>query len=133
MSKASMNKVLLLGNLGADPDMKYTAAGTAVCNFSMATTKTFKDKAGAKQEKTAWHRCVSWGKLAEICGKYLKKGSQVLIEGSIDYGSYEKDGHTVYTTTIIADQLTMLGSPGGTTSDRPGPAPAGGPDDDIPF
>ena len=103
----------MVGNLGADPEMRYTAGGTAVCKFSLATSRRFTGKDGQKQEKTEWHRIVAWGKLAEICGQYLAKGKQVMIEGRIEYGSYEKDGVKHYTTDIVAENMQMLGSPGG--------------------
>jgi single-strand DNA-binding protein len=133
-----MNKVILIGNLGQDPEQRYTAGGTAVCKFSLATARKFKDKTGAKQEKTEWHRIVAWGKLAEICGQYLTKGKQVVIEGRIEYGSYEKDGVKHYTADIIAENMQMLGGPG--QGNRPqgsapgfGPPAGGVPEDDIPF
>ena len=110
---AGLNKVILIGNLGSDPEMRYTASGTAVCKFSLATSRKFTGKDGQKQEKTEWHRIVAWTKLAEICGQYLSKGKQVMIEGRIEYGSYEKDGVKHYTTDIVADNMVMLGSPGG--------------------
>ena len=135
---AGLNKVILIGNLGADPEMRYTASGTAVAKFRIATTEKFTTKDGQKQEKTEWHRIVVWRKLAEICGQYLSKGKQVIIEGRIEYGSYEKDGVKHYTTEIVAENMRMLGSPGGRDQDRePEPQfgrPEGGaPEDDIPF
>jgi single-strand DNA-binding protein len=93
---AGLNKVILIGNLGSDPEMRYTASGTAVCKFSLATSRKFTGKDGQKQDKTEWHRIVAWTKLAEICGQYLSKGKQVMIEGRIEYGSYEKDGSNTY-------------------------------------
>jgi single-strand DNA-binding protein len=118
--------------------MRYTASGTAVCKFSLATSRKFTGKDGQKQEKTEWHRIVAWTKLAEICGQYLSKGRQVMIEGRIEYGSYEKDGVKHYTTDIIADNMVMLGSPGGRGQEREpeppfGAPPGGAPEDDIPF
>ena len=136
---AGVNKVFLVGNLGSDPEMRYTASGTAVCKFSLATSRRFTGKDGQKQEKTEWHRIVAWGKLGEICGQYLAKGKQVVIEGRIDYGSYEKDGVKHYTTDIVAENMQMLGSPGGqgNRAQEPepgfGPPEGGVPDDDIPF
>lgn len=135
---AGVNKVFLVGNLGSDPEMRYTASGTAVCKFSLATSRRFTGKDGQKQEKTEWHRIVAWGKLGEICGQYLAKGKQVVIEGRIDYGSYEKDGVKHYTTDIVAENMQMLGSVGqGTRAQEPepgfGPPEGGVPDDDIPF
>ena len=104
-----INKVILVGNLGNDPDVKYTQSGMAVTRISLATTSVRKDKDGNQQERTEWHRVVFFGKLGEIAGEYLKKGRQVYIEGRIEYGSYEKDGVKQYTTDIIADEMQMLG------------------------
>jgi len=104
-----VNKVILLGNLGNDPDVKYTQAGMCVCTLSIATTFVRKDKDGNKQEKTEWHRVKLFGKTAEVAGEYLKKGRSVYIEGRIEYGSYEKDGVKHYTTDIVADEMQMLG------------------------
>ncbi len=135
---AGVNKVFLVGRLGSDPEMRYTAGGTAVCKFSLATSRKFTGKDGQKQEKTEWHRIVAWTKLAEICGQYLAKGKQVYIEGRIEYGSYEKDGVKHYTTDIIAENMQMLDSAGqGTRAQEPepgfGPPEGGVPEDDIPF
>ena len=158
-----INKVILVGNLGNDPDVKYTQGGMAIATLSVATTSSRKDRDGNFQEKTEWHRVTLFGKTAEVAGEYLKKGRQVYIEGRLEYGSYEKDGVKHYTTDIIGDDMQMLGggdgqrSGGGYGEDRPQrsapprrdsapaqrgePAPAaqqaGGfddfPDDDIPF
>jgi single-strand DNA-binding protein len=135
---AGVNKVILVGNLGADPEVRYTAGGTAVCKFSLATSRRFTGKDGQKQEKTEWHRIVAWSKLAEICGQYLSKGKQVVIEGRIEYGSYEKDGVKHYTNDIVAENMQMLGTPGqGNRAQEPepgfGPPEGGVPEDDIPF
>jgi single-strand DNA-binding protein len=135
---AGVNKVVLVGRLGSDPEMRYTAGGTAVCKFSLATSRRFTGKDGQKQEKTEWHRIVAWTKLAEICGQYLAKGKQVYIEGRIEYGSYEKDGVKHYTTDIIAENMQMLDSAGqGNRASEPepgfGPPEGGVPEDDIPF
>jgi single-strand DNA-binding protein len=135
---AGFNRVILIGNLGSDPEMRYTAGGTAVCKFSLATSRKFTGKDGQKQEKTEWHRIVAWAKLAEICGQYLGKGKQVMIEGRIEYGSYEKDGVKHYTTDIVAENMTMLGTAGGRGQEREpeppfGAPPGGAPEDDIPF
>ncbi len=135
---AGVNKAILIGNLGSDPEMRYTAGGTAVCKFSLATSRRYTGKDGQKQEKTEWHRIVAWGKLAEICGQYLSKGKQVMIEGRIEYGSYEKDGVKHYTTDIVAENMQMLGGPGpsnrGQEPEPPfGPPEGGMPNDDIPF
>lgn len=104
-----VNKVILVGNLGNDPDVKYTQGGTAVTTLSVATTSVRKDRDGNPQEKTEWHRVKLFGKLGEIAGEYLKKGRQVYIEGRLEYGSYEKDGVKHYTTDIVADEMQMLG------------------------
>lgn len=104
-----LNKVQLIGNLGNDPDVKYTQSGVCVTTISIATTEKWKDRDGNPQEKTSWHRVKLWNKLGEIAGEYLRKGSQVFIEGKLDYGSYEKDGVTHYTTDIIASEMKMLG------------------------
>ena len=133
---AGFNRVILIGNLGGDPETRYTAGGTAVCKFSMATSRKFTGKDGQKQEKTEWHRIVAWGKLAEICSQYLAKGKQVMIEGRIEYGSYEKDGVKHYTTDIIAENMLMLGGSGNRSQEsepRFEPPEGGVPDDDIPF
>ncbi len=133
---AGVNKVILVGNLGADPEMRYTAGGTAVCKFRIATTERFKDRQGNVQERTDWHRITAWGKLAEICGQYLAKGKQVYIEGRLEYGSYEKDGVKHYTTDIIANTMQMLGLVGNRVQEPEppfGPPPGGVPEDDIPF
>ena len=132
---ASENKVILLGRLGSDPEVRYTPGGTAVCKLSLATSRKYTDKQGQKQEKTAWHKLVAWGKLAEICGKYLKKGAQIYTVGYLDYGSYEKDGVKHYTTDIVMNELVMLGSPSGASQDAGAgwTPPAGAAGDDIPF
>jgi single-strand DNA-binding protein len=133
---AGVNKVILVGNLGADPEMRYTAGGTAVCKFRLATTERYKDRQGNMQERTDWHRVTAWGKLAEICGQYLAKGKQVYIEGRLEYGSYEKDGVKHYTTDIIANTMQMLGLAGNRLQEPEppfGPPEGGVPEDDIPF
>lgn len=105
-----INKVILVGNLGNDPEMKYTQGGMAICSLSVATTSVRKDKDGNTQERTEWHRVKTFGKLAEICGEYLKKGSQAYFEGSIRYDKYTgQDGVEKYSTDIIADEMQMLG------------------------
>ena len=111
---ASVNKVILVGNLGKDPESRYLPDGGAVCNFSVATTDKWKDKSGEKQERTEWHRVSTFARLAEICGEYLKKGSQVYIEGRLQTRKWQdKEGHDRYTTEIVADRMQMLGSRGG--------------------
>ena len=109
---ASVNKPIIVGNLGKDPEVRYTASGEAMCNITVATSENWKDKAtGEKKELTEWHRISFFGKLAEICGQYLKKGSQVYVEGSIRTRKWtDKDGQERYTTEIRGDEMKMLGS-----------------------
>ncbi|PLX81190.1 MAG: single-stranded DNA-binding protein [Desulfuromonas sp.] len=117
----SVNKVILVGNLGKDPELRYTASGTAVATFSIATSERYKDRDGNQQEKTEWHNIVAWRQLAEICGKYLVKGKQVYIEGKIQTRSYDdRDGNKRYITEIVADQMQMLGSRGDEGGSRGG-------------
>jgi single-strand DNA-binding protein len=107
---ASVNKVILVGNLGKDPEVRYMPNGDAVCNFSIATTDTWKDKAGAKQSRTEWHNIVMYRKLAEIAGEYLKQGAPVYVEGRLQTRKWQtKEGQDRYSTEIIADQMQMLG------------------------
>ncbi len=107
---ASVNKVILVGNLGRDPEVRYMPNGEAVCNFSIATTDSWKDKNGQKQERTEWHNIVMYRKLAEIAGEYLKKGRPVYVEGRLQTRKWQtKEGQDRYTTEIIADQMQMLG------------------------
>jgi len=147
----SVNKAILVGNLGKDPELKYTPSGTAVCTFSLATTERYKDKSGQTQDKTEWHNIVVWAGLAEICGKYLTKGKQVYIEGRIQNRSYDdRDGNKRYVSEIVASEMQMLsraGEQGGggpaAGGNRPASASPQGasrdeesqfnPDDDIPF
>lgn len=107
---ASVNKVIIIGNLGRDPETRYMPDGGAITNISVATTDKWKDKSGEMQEKTEWHRVAFFGKLAEIAGEYLKKGSQVYVEGRLQTREWEKDGVKRYTTEIVANQMQMLGS-----------------------
>lgn len=105
-----MNRALLIGRLGKDPELEYTPSGRAVANLNIATDDSYKDKDGKKVEQTDWHRITAWGKLAEICGQYLKKGSLVFIEGKIKTRSYDdKTGAKKYITEILADKMEMLG------------------------
>lgn len=107
---ASVNKVILVGNLGRDPETRYLPDGSAVSTLNVATTDTWKDKSGEKQEKTEWHRVSLFGRLAEIAAEYLKKGSQVYLEGRLQTRKWQdKEGHDRYTTEIVADRLQMLG------------------------
>lgn len=111
---ASVNKVILVGNLGRDPEIRYMPSGDAMANLNLATTDSWKDKNGEKQEKTEWHRIVMFGKQAEIAGEFLKKGSQVYIEGRLQTRKWtDKDGQERYTTEIVADRMQMLGSRSG--------------------
>lgn len=158
-----LNKVMLIGNLGKDPDLRFTQSGLAVASFSIATSEEWTDKnTNEKKEKTEWHRIVAFGKLAEICGKYLTKGRQVYVEGKLQTRSWEQDGVTKYTTEIVVNDMQMLGAKGGEGAafsqetgyeSRPSqpvqpaprvsapsapppmqpPPPPGGFDDDIPF
>lgn len=141
MSKKSINKVILIGRLGRDPEIKYTANGTSVCNFSIATDERYKDSGGEYRERTEWHNIVMWSKLAEIAGQYLKKGSLVYIEGKLQTRSWEQDGVKRYTTEVVATEMKMLGGgeEQGKTEIRPvkisdlyADKPKGGADD-LPF
>jgi single-strand DNA-binding protein len=124
---ASVNKVILVGNLGRDPETRYMPDGGAITNVSIATTEVWKDKNGDKQEKTEWHRVAFFGKLAEIAGEYLKKGSQVYVEGRLQTRKWQdKDGADKYTTEIVADRMQMLGSRQGGGNRDMGDAEGGG-------
>jgi len=113
MAPRSLNKVLLMGNLGKDPELRYTASGKAVATFSVATSQRWKDQEGKDQERTEWHRIVAWGRLGEICGEYLNKGKQVFIEGRIQSRDWEdQDGVKRTTVEIVANDLIMLGGSG---------------------
>ncbi|MDF0378887.1 MULTISPECIES: single-stranded DNA-binding protein [unclassified Methylophilus] len=130
---ASVNKVILMGNLGRDPEVRYMPNGEAVANFSIATTENWKDKSGVRQEKTEWHNIVMYRRLAEIAGEYLKKGRPVYIEGRLQTRKWEKDGVTRYSTEIVADQMQMLGTgrEGGSASYDGGEMDQGGGMDDY--
>ena len=137
---ASVNKVILVGNLGRDPELRYTTSGTAVANFTMATSERWTDPSGDKKERTEWHRIVVWGKQAEICGEYLRKGRQVYIEGSLQTREWtDREGNKRYTTEVRAQRVQMLGRPDDRASVQAGggaqAAEPGGEfnDDDIPF
>ncbi len=148
---ASVNRVILIGNLGKDPETRYLPSGDAVANFSIATTEKFKDKSGAQQEHTEWHRISFFGRQAEIAGEYLKKGSPVYVEGRIRTRKWQdKEGQDRFTTEIVGDRMQLLGSRGGSENmaREPAPASSGGGekrapakkgggfdemDDDIPF
>jgi single-strand DNA-binding protein len=114
---AGINKVILIGRLGGDPEIRYTNNGTAVANFSLATSANWTNKSGEREERTDWHKIVAFGRLGEICGEYLNKGKQVYVEGRLQTRSWEdKDGNKRKTTEVVALQLQMLGAPSG---DRP--------------
>lgn len=144
---AGVNKVILIGNLGADPEVRYLNTGTAVANFRMATTENIKNREGEREARTEWHRVVAFGRLAEICGEYLNKGKQVYIEGRLRTRSWDdRDGNKRWTTEIVANTMQMLGSPGdvgaieaetpdfGTPADSGAPVDSGAEqEDDIPF
>lgn len=158
MAQRSLNKVLLLGNLGRDPEVRYTSSGKAVASFTVATSQRWKDQDGNEQERTEWHRVVAWGRLGEICGEFLSKGRQIFVEGRIQSREWEdQDGNRRTTVEIIANDMIMLGganvsptqgrddyergskpSSGGSSREGPGkrdsrsytPPP---PEDDIPF
>jgi single-strand DNA-binding protein len=110
MAGGSINKVILIGRLGKDPEMRFTPSGKAVTNFTLATNENWLDQSGEKQERTEWHRIVTWGKLAENCAKLLAKGKQVYVEGRIQTRSWDdKDGNKRYTTEVVANTMQMLG------------------------
>ena len=151
MSRGGVNKVILIGNLGSDPEVKYTPSGVPVANVSLATNETWNDRNGERQERTEWHRLVVWRKLAEIVGQYLKKGSKVYIEGRLETRSWDdQSGQKRYTTEVVVNDLQMLDGRGDFSDAGPGApeppaapesagggyAPQGGgesADDDLPF
>lgn len=121
---AGVNKVILIGNLGKDPQLDYTPSGVARCRFSIATSEQYNDREGQRQERTEWHNIVFWNKLAEIAGEYLKKGRQVYVEGSIRTRQYQdQSGQTRYITEIIGRQMQMLGGPAGQRDTEGAPPP----------
>lgn len=138
-----INKAIIVGNLGADPEIRYTQSGTPVATFNVATSERWKDKSGASQESTEWHRIVAWQKLAEICGEYLHKGSRVYIEGKIQTRKWQdQNGNDKWTTEIIAREMKMLDRRetsgdsygGGQEQQYPEPPPGyGGVGEDVPF
>ena len=142
---SGVNKVILVGNLGANPELRYTQGQQAVANLRIATTEKWTDKSGQKQEATEWHRVVVWGRQAEICGQYLTKGRQVYVEGRIRTRQWQdQQGQKRFTTEIVARNVQMLGGRGERAADDPGATVppdestirddfGGGPDDDIPF
>jgi single-strand DNA-binding protein len=149
-----VNKVILIGNLGKDPEVRFTPSGAAVSNFNIATNESWTDKSGQKQERTEWHRIVVWGKLAELCGEYLKKGRQCYVEGRLQTREWtDKEGKKNYTTEVVAQSVQFLGGGagggagradggggsgrsdfgGGPPDDMGGPPPSVPGGDDIPF
>ena len=142
---SGFNKVILIGRLGKDPEVRYTQDGSADASFRIATSEEWQDKeTGDKKERTEWHRIVAWRKLGELCGEYLSKGRQVYIEGKLQTRSWEKDGVTRYTTEIVASDVQFLGGreSGGQSpqnqykdkdADVSGPSGSGPQEDDIPF
>ena len=143
---AGVNKVILIGNLGRDPELRYTQNGQAVANFTLATTETWSKKEGGRDERTEWHRIVAWGRTAELCAQYLAKGRTVYVEGRIQSREWEnKEGQKQRTTEIVAQTVQFLGGPRGSGGAGSGSAGGGGfgggsdeppsppPEDDIPF
>ncbi len=129
----SVNKCIIIGRLGKDPEVRAIPSGVKLANFSLATDESYKDKEGVKHEKTEWHNCVAWRGLAEVIEKYVKKGDLIYIEGKLTTEKYEKDGVTKYTTKIVVDQMTMLGGKkdGGGQSGGGGSAPSD--ESELPF
>ncbi len=125
--------VTLIGNLGADPESKHGSNGTHIVNFTLATTKKWKDQSGEMNEKTSWHRVTCFNKQADVALEYLKKGSKVFIVGTIDYGSYEKDGQKVYTTNILVNEFKFLDSKPATQEQKPAQQQQNYTSSDIPF
>jgi single-strand DNA-binding protein len=143
MQKGSVNKIVLVGHLGADPESRFTPSGVAVSTFNMATNESWKNKEGEYEDRTEWHRIVLYGKAAETASEYMKKGQLAYVEGRIRTRSWEdKDGMTRYTTEVLGDRFTMLGRKSENKSTAPAEAGAsasasagggGGDDDDLPF
>lgn len=144
MARRGVNKVIIIGNVGANPEVRYTPSGSAVANFNVATNEAWKDSNGNQQERVEWHRIVAWGKLGEICGEYLKKGSHIYLEGRLRTRSWEdQNGNKRYTTEILASDIQMLDKkpqaaaeevevPSAASQSSGGPSAAVG-DDDLPF
>lgn len=142
----SLNKVILIGNVGSDPEIRATASGARVAKFSLATNRKYQDRGGQQQEKTEWHRLTLFGKLVDIVEQWVKKGDRLYVEGRLEYSQSEKDGQTRYWTDIIVQEMIMLGSGGGAGSGggsfdggrseaapQQPQAPISQPDDDLPF
>jgi single-strand DNA-binding protein len=144
MATKSLNKAMLIGNLGKDPELRYTTSGVAVASFSLATSSSWKDQDGNVQEKTEWHNIVAWSKLAEICGEWLKKGAKVYIEGRIQNRSYDdkNTGQKRYISEVVAENMIMLGGGGARNASQESSEPSAGaaeplpppaPESDLPF
>ncbi len=143
----SLNKVMLIGNVGNDPDVRTTSSGTPIANMSLATTRKWKDGSGEQKEKTEWHRLTVWGKLVDVVERYVKKGDRLYVEGRIEYSESESDGQKKYWTDVNVFEMVMLGSPGaggqggggrsggfqGDSSPAADPPPISETDDDLPF
>ena len=143
----SLNKVMLIGNVGNDPDVRTTSSGTPIANMSLATTRKWKDGSGEQREKTEWHRLTVWGKLVDVVERYVKKGDRLYVEGRIEYSETESDGQKKYWTNVNVFEMVMLGSPGaggqggggrgggfqGDSSPAADPPPISETDDDLPF
>lgn len=139
----SLNKAMLIGNVGNDPEIRSTAGGTRVAKLSLATNRTFQDRNGQKQDRVDWHRCTIFGKLVDVVEQYVQKGDRVFVEGRIEYSTSEDNGITRHWTDIIVDQLIMLGNAGGVKNEKPqqeraakgygSSVPLSEPDDDLPF
>ena len=136
---SSLNKVLLIGNLGKDPEVRHLDNGMQVASFSLATSETFKDKGGQKQVKTEWHRIQAWGKLSEIVEKFISKGKQVYVEGKLTTRKWQQDGKDRYSTEVVAHTILMLGKKeDGASAEQhqekyEDAVPTGSPDEDAPF
>ena len=135
----SVNKVILVGRLGKDPEVRYSNSGNAITNFNLATSRVYKNKQGERVDETEWHRCVSFGRTAEVCGEYLHKGSLIYVEGRLQTRDWEdKDGNKRWTTEVIIDNMKMLGSKNDNPEQGSGAPDDGGmggqiPNDDVPF
>ncbi len=139
----SLNKVMLIGNVGNDPDVRATSSGTQVAKVSLATNRQWKDGSGQQREKTEWHRLTFFGRLVDIVDQWVKKGDRLYVEGRIEYSESESDGQKKYWTDVIVTEMVMLGSTGGgggrgrdeglQSDPAPSPAPISEPDDDLPF
>lgn len=140
----SLNKVMLIGNVGSDPEIRATASGARVAKMSLATNRSWQDSSGNRQEKTDWHRLTFWGKLTDVVEQWVKKGDRLYVEGRVEYSQTEGEGGTKYWTDIVVTEMIMMGSGGGgaggdfsgggeTPDARPSTSPASEPDDDLPF